>query len=113
MMFPLYSILKASTFEVPDVNMILLHLHRRHLIEWARAVMATVTNVKQGGHLPPILLQQETEIGTEKPTMALEGVPKDVWVRQSSPLCCKRLLHATCHRRHLYATNRCVLAGWV
>jgi hypothetical protein len=87
MMFPLYSILKSSTFEVPDVNLIMLHLKRAHLIEWARAVMATVMSVKRGGDLPPILLQEETDIATEKATMALQGVPKDVWVCALDLMC--------------------------
>lgn len=81
MMFPLYSILKASDLKPPDVNVVLLHLKRRHLMEWVRAVMATTLGVQRGGALPPILLQEETDTATEQPGMALEGVPSDTWVR--------------------------------
>jgi hypothetical protein len=80
MMFPLYSILKKSSFKVPEVNVVLLHLKRWHLMEWVRAVMATAFAVSADGSLPPILLQKETDIVYEQPTQALEGVPADVWV---------------------------------
>ena len=82
MMFPLYSILKNSTFRPPDVNVVLLHLKRKHLMEWARAVMATTLNVAAGQPLPPIWLQEETDVTSEQPTQPLEGVPADTWVRR-------------------------------
>jgi hypothetical protein len=98
MMFPLYSILKASIFRPPDVNVVLLHLKRRHLIEWARAVMATTLGVRGAGALPPILLQEETDIATEQISMPLEGTPADTWVRRSAAAAaasfCDNLLQA-------------------
>ena len=81
MMFPLFSILKASSFNVPDVNVVLLHLKRSHLMEWARSVMAATLGVQAEQNLPPILLQEGTDLATEQPTMPLEGVPSDTWVR--------------------------------
>lgn len=82
-MFPLYSILKGSSFNVPHVNIVLLHLKRWHLMEWVRAVMATTFAVRANEPLPPILLQQEVDIIFEQPTQPLEGVPADVWVSLS------------------------------
>lgn len=81
MMFPLFSILRESRFANAGVDVVLLHLQRRHLLEWARAVMATTLGVPPGGALPPILLQQETNVSTAQPTQPLEGVPGDTWVR--------------------------------
>lgn len=90
MLFPLYSLLKDSHFRVPDVNIVLLHLKRWHLMEWVRAVMATTFAVGTDEALPPILLQDETDITFEQPTMALEGVPADTWVRRlnARPISC-------------------------
>jgi hypothetical protein len=81
MMFPLFSVLKASDILVPDVNVVLLHLKRRHLMEWVRAVMATTLAVKPNDPLPPILLQQETDSVYKQPYQPLEGIPANEWVR--------------------------------
>ena len=94
MMFPLYSLLKDSQFRVPHVNIVLLHLKRWHLMEWVRAVMATTFAVQTGEPLPPVLLQHETDITFEQPTMALEGVPADTWVR--APQLCYGIAAHTC-----------------
>lgn len=83
MMFPLFSVLKESQFEAPNVNMVLLHLKRKHLMEWVRSVMATTLNVQPGDSLPPIWMQDEAVSSFNQMMQPLEGVPPDVWVRFS------------------------------
>lgn len=81
MMFPLFSVLKESQFEAPNVNMVLLHLKRKHLMEWVRSVMATTLGVQPGHSLPPIWMQDEAGNAFSQISQPLEGVPPDVWVR--------------------------------
>lgn len=83
-MFPLFSVLKESQFDSPDVNIVLLHLKRTHLMEWVRSVMATTLGVQPGNSLPPIWMQDETGNSFSQLTQPLEGVPPDVWVRSNS-----------------------------
>jgi len=90
MMFPLFSILKREPdFQWPPSQFLLLHLKRVslgcthlsvpflhltvivavmtanlpqvHLLEWARAVIATTLGVLPSRALPPVLMQQETD----------------------------------------------------
>jgi hypothetical protein len=64
MMGPLYSVLKqpAVDFKRPCDQMVLLHLKRTHLMEWVRAVVAVALGVGVQQELPPILLQQESNV---------------------------------------------------
>lgn len=80
MMFPLFSILKRSSFSSPATNFVLLHLKRSHLMEWVRSVMAATLGVPPGGPLPPIILQEETDNIFAQLMQPLEGVPSDTWV---------------------------------
>lgn len=85
-MFPLYSVLKDSQFDAPNVNMVLLHLKRKHLMEWVRSVMATSLGVQPGDSLPPIWMQDEAGTSYSQLTQPLEGIPPDLWV------CCRSQL---------------------
>jgi hypothetical protein len=80
-MFPLFSALKESPFKAPKVNLVLLHLKRKYLMEWVRAVMAVALGVEPGGSVPPIWMQDEVAQSSHGYlTAPLEGVPADEWV---------------------------------
>eukprot|EP00775_Hariotina_reticulata_P006840 gene6840-7058_t len=53
-------------FKRPCDQMVLLHLKRTHLMEWVRAVMAVALGVGRQQQLPPIWLQQETDVPWEQ-----------------------------------------------
>ena len=73
-MFPLFSILrKEAGFASPPQQFVLLHLKRRHLMEWVRAIMATTLAIPRDDPLPPILMQQETDSIWEQPGELLTG----------------------------------------
>lgn len=55
---PRCSVLKQVSFKRPPDNFVLLHLQRRHLLEWARAVLAVTLGVGPSQQLPPIILQE-------------------------------------------------------
>jgi hypothetical protein len=55
------SVLKRITFKRPCDNFVLLHLQRRHLAEWVRAMVAVALGVGPRRPLPPILLQEPTD----------------------------------------------------
>ncbi|WIA28051.1 hypothetical protein OEZ86_010636 [Tetradesmus obliquus] len=82
MMGPLYSVLiqPGVDFKRPCDQMVLLHLKRTHLMEWVRAVVAVALGVGVQQELPPILLQQESNVPWQQLGMPLEGVPADEWV---------------------------------
>ena len=62
MMFPLFSILRnEGDFAWPPHQFVLLHLKRVHLMEWARAVIATTLGLLPGQPLPPVIMQQEQD----------------------------------------------------
>ena len=62
MMFPLFSILRNERdFAWPPHQFVLLHLKRLHLMEWARAVIATTLGLLPGQPLPPVIMQQEQD----------------------------------------------------
>lgn len=61
MLGPLYSILKTAAFKRPATQFILLHLRRQHLLEWVRAMVAVTLGVPLDEHLPPVLMQEETD----------------------------------------------------
>lgn len=60
MLGPMYSILQNTTFKRPCDQLILLHLHRRHVLEWVRAMMAVALGVGLEDPLPPLLVQEAT-----------------------------------------------------
>lgn len=63
MMGPLFSVLKQGIdFKRPCDQMVLLHLKRTHLMEWVRAVLAVALGVGTQQDLPPIWLQEETDV---------------------------------------------------
>jgi protein O-GlcNAc transferase len=64
MMGPLYSVLKQPgvDFKRPCDQMVLLHLERTHLMEWVRAVVAVALGVGVQQELPPIWLQEESNV---------------------------------------------------
>lgn len=80
MLFPLFSVLKESTFKVKEMNMLLLHLRRKHLMEWVRNVIATTLRVPPNGSLPSIWLQEDAEDAHSQLVAPLQGVPADTWV---------------------------------
>lgn len=57
MLGPLYSSLKRLSYRRPCDQFLLLHLKRRHLMEWVRAMIAVALGVPIKGHLPPIIMQ--------------------------------------------------------
>ena len=62
MLFPLFSMLRLErAFARPPTQFVLLHLKRAHLMEWARAVLATALGVGPAQALPPIMWQQEVD----------------------------------------------------
>lgn len=61
MLGPLFSILKTVPFKRPCDQFILLHLQRRHVLEWVRAMIAVALGVPLNSELPPIYVQEATE----------------------------------------------------
>ncbi|GBF94574.1 hypothetical protein Rsub_06689 [Raphidocelis subcapitata] len=68
------------SFKRPCDTFVLLHLQRRHLPEWVRAVVAVALGVGPSQQLPPVVLQEPTDNKYAQPAMPLEGVPRDEWV---------------------------------
>jgi protein O-GlcNAc transferase len=82
MMGPLYSVLKQPgvEFKRPCDQMVLLHLKRTHLMEWVRAVVAVALGVGVQQELPPILLQQESNVPWQQLGESIGfRVFKDAW----------------------------------
>lgn len=79
-LFPLYSVLKDASFKIKSMNMILLHLRRKHLMEWVRNVIATTLHVHPGGSLPAIWLQEDADDSYSQLVAPLQGVPANTWV---------------------------------
>lgn len=52
------SVLKRTNFRRPADAFVLLHLERRHLPEWVRAMVAVALGVGPRQPLPPLLLQE-------------------------------------------------------
>ena len=68
MMFPLFSILrKERGFASTPSQFVLLHLKRRHLMEWVRAIVATTLSIPRHQALPPVLLQEESDSIWDQP----------------------------------------------
>eukprot|EP00892_Ulva_mutabilis_P005351 jgi/Ulvmu1/3188/UM015_0229.1 len=80
MLFPLFSVLKESAFKVREMNMLLLHLRRKHLMEWVRNVIATTLRVPPGDSLPSIWLQEDADDSHEQLVAPLQGIPAEVWL---------------------------------
>ncbi|CAL8471513.1 g11055 [Coccomyxa elongata] len=81
MMFPLFSILKREPhFQWPPAQFLLLHLKRVHLLEWARAVIATTLGVLPSRALPPLMMQQEADSVWDQILSPLEGFGPREWV---------------------------------
>lgn len=79
MLGPLYSILKKTTFKRPVDQFILLHLQRRHVLEWVRAMIAVALGVGLNDELPPIYVQEPVDSAWEQITSQLEGLQRDTW----------------------------------
>lgn len=79
-LFPLYSVLKDASLKLKSMNMILLHLRRKHLMEWVRNVIATTLQVRPGGSLPSIWLQVDADDSYAQLVAPLQGVPANTWV---------------------------------
>ncbi|GAX80047.1 hypothetical protein CEUSTIGMA_g7486.t1 [Chlamydomonas eustigma] len=79
MLGPLFSTFKTTTFKLPCDQFILLHLQRRHMLEWVRAMIAVTLGVKVNDELPPVYIQEATESAWEQITSQLEGLDKDTW----------------------------------
>jgi hypothetical protein len=62
----MYSILKKTSFKRPVDQFILLHLQRRHVLEWVRAMVAVALGVGLKNELPPIYVQEPTENAWEQ-----------------------------------------------
>jgi hypothetical protein len=61
MLGPMYSILQNTTsFKRPCDQIILLHLQRRHVLEWVRAMMSVALGVGLEDFLPPLYVQEAT-----------------------------------------------------
>ena len=61
MLGPLFSILKSANIKRPCDQFILLHLQRRHVLEWVRAMIAVALGVPLNSELPPIYVQEATD----------------------------------------------------
>ncbi len=62
MLAPVFSTLKrAPWFKRPCDQFILLHLHRHHLLEWVRAMVAVALGVGLDEDLPPMYVQEARE----------------------------------------------------
>lgn len=85
MLFPLYSVLKDASLKIKSMNMLLLHLRRKHLMEWVRNVIATTLHISSGEPLPAIWFQEDAEDSHAQLVSPLQGVPVDTWV---GPLDC-------------------------
>jgi len=55
-------------------------LKRSHVFEWVRAALAAALGVPAGGHLPPLIFQQEAGSVWDQHAMSLEGIPSTKWV---------------------------------
>ena len=84
MLFPLFSVLKESSFKAREMHMLLLHLRRKHLMEWVRNVIATTLRVSNGGSLPSIWLQEDADDSHGQLIAPLQGVSSNTWVRALS-----------------------------
>ncbi|KAI8470588.1 MAG: hypothetical protein J3K34DRAFT_385246 [Monoraphidium minutum] len=80
MVAPLFSVLKRIDFKRPADSFVLLHLQRRHLPEWVRAMLAVALGVGPARPLPPIYLQEPADISFAQMTKPLEGVPPTEWL---------------------------------
>lgn len=56
-----HSVLKRIPFRRPADTFVLLHLQRRHLPEWVRAMAAVALGVGPSGALPPVILQEPAD----------------------------------------------------
>lgn len=79
MLGPMYSILKNATFKRPCDQFILLHLQRRHILEWVRAMVAVALGVGVEDELPPVFIQEATDNAHQQITAQLEGLDRDTW----------------------------------
>uniref|UniRef100_A0A7S3QL56 Glycosyltransferase 61 catalytic domain-containing protein n=1 Tax=Dunaliella tertiolecta TaxID=3047 RepID=A0A7S3QL56_DUNTE len=79
MLGPLYSILKRSNIKRPCDQFILLHLQRKHVLEWVRAMIAVTLGVKFNEELPPVYIQEPTDNAWSQITQILEGFDRDTW----------------------------------
>ena len=66
MLGPLFSILKSANIKRPCDQFILLHLQRRHVLEWVRAMIAVALGVPLNSALPPIYVQEPTDDSWEQ-----------------------------------------------
>jgi protein O-GlcNAc transferase len=62
----LFFLVQGVDFRRPCDQLVLLHLKRTHLMEWVRAVVAVALGVGRQQQLPPIWLQQETDVVWEQ-----------------------------------------------